>query len=83
MKLILLTSVFATINFATLNGQTKFEVPQNVELKSKEDYSKDETTIIDAAKWLEETDLNKETEKRQQVNSFVIQWISGSPGYYC
>lgn len=79
MKLILLACVFATINFTTLYAQLKFDVPQNVELKSKEDYSKYETTVIDAANWLEETDLNKETEKRQQVNSFVIQWVSGTP----
>lgn len=31
---------------------------KTLNLKSKEDYSKYETTIIDAAKWLEETDLN-------------------------
>jgi hypothetical protein len=33
-----------------VQGQTKFEVPQNVELKTKDDYAKYETAIIDAAK---------------------------------
>ncbi len=48
-------------------------------LNVKEDYSKYETDIINAAKWLEETDLDKETDKRQRVNAFVVKWVSGSP----
>jgi hypothetical protein len=62
-----------------LNAQTKFDVPQNVTLKVAEDYPKYETEVVNAAKWLEETDLNKETDKRQKVNAFVLQWASGSP----
>ena len=61
------------------NAQTQFEVPQNIELNVASDYEKYEKDIIDASKWLEETDLDKEIEKRQQVNTFVVQWISGSP----
>jgi len=78
-KTLMLCLVFGLTSILTVRGQTKFEVPQNVELKTKDDYAKYETAIIDAAKWLEETDLNKETDKRQQVNTFVVQWISGSP----
>ena len=78
-KTFLLCLVFGLTSILTVQGQTKFEVPQNVELKTKDDYAKYETAIIDAAKWLEETDLNKEAEKRQQVNAFVLQWVSGSP----
>lgn len=63
------------VNYA----QTDFELPDNIKLKSKEDYSKYESDFINAAKWLEETDLNKETEKRQKVNAFVIEYVSGSP----
>jgi hypothetical protein len=50
-----------------------------VELNSASDFVKYENDIIQAAKWLEETDLNKETEKRNAVNAFAIKWISGSP----
>jgi hypothetical protein len=60
-------------------GQASFEVPQNITLKTKDDYPKYEAAMIEAAKWLEATDLDKETDKRQQVNTFVIQWLSGSP----
>jgi len=59
--------------------RTSFEVPQNLVLNAKEDYSKYEADIIKAAKWLEETDLDKETDKRQQVDDFLAKWIAGSP----
>ncbi|MFN5309230.1 MAG: hypothetical protein ACK5C0_07230 [Candidatus Kapaibacterium sp.] len=71
--------LFLLISILTVQGQTTFEVPQNVELKSREDYAKYENAIIDAAKWLEETDLNKEIDKRQKVNAFVMRWVEGSP----
>ena len=80
VKNLFLLCVFLTIvNIPTIKAQVTFDVPQNVDLKSKEDYAKYEALVIDAAKWLEATDLDKEPEKRQQVNAFVLQWISGSP----
>jgi hypothetical protein len=77
--IVLLSLFIGLTSFIKVNAQKEFEVPQSVELKTKDDYAKYETAIIEAAKWLEETDLNKEADKRQQVNSFIIQWISGSP----
>jgi hypothetical protein len=59
--------------------QTQFRVPENPVLNTKDDYSKYEGDIIAAAKWLEETDLDKETDKREQVNAFLTKWIAGSP----
>jgi hypothetical protein len=76
---ILFCLIFFLSGFLASNAQTRFEVPQNVELKPKEDYAKYDSAIISAAKWLEETDLDKETDKRKGVNSFVLQWVSGSP----
>jgi hypothetical protein len=64
---------------AQVQTQTSFEVPQNLVLNAKEDYSKYERDVINAAKWLEETDLDKKTDKRQQVNDFLAKWIAGSP----
>lgn len=79
LKTILCCLVLGLTSILTVQGQTIFEVPQDLELKTKEDFSKYETAMIDAAKWLEETDLNKEEDKRKQVNFFVLQWVSGSP----
>jgi len=60
-------------------AQNKFEVPENVELKTDADYTKYETAVVEAAQWLETTNLNVEPEKRKQVSTFLIQWITGSP----
>jgi hypothetical protein len=79
MKKLLLSFAFvALITFSAI-AQTKFEMPQNIQLKSDADYAKYEADIINAAKWLEETDLDKETKKRQEVNAFVMNWLTGTP----
>ena len=54
-------------------------IPTNPELNTKEDYAKYESTIVDAAKWLEGTDLDKEEDLRKHVGAFVFKWLSGSP----
>lgn len=56
----------------------EFSVPEAT-LESKDDYAKYEKDIIRAAAWLESTPIGKEMDKRTQVNTFVIKWISGSP----
>lgn len=62
-----------------LLAQTKFNVPANYELVVKEDYAKYEADIIAASKWLEETDLDRDEDKRKEVSAFVMKWIIGSP----
>ena len=56
-----------------------FEVPDNYQFNSKEDYSKYEKDIIDAAKWLKDTPFNEQEDKRKEVSAFVVKWINGSP----
>lgn len=79
MKKTILT--FAIVLFTTIGvtSQTKFDLPQNIELKTESDYVKYENDIVSAVKWLEETDLDKETDKRKQIDAFVIKWVSGTP----
>lgn len=72
-----LTCMF-TFNTVTL-AQTKFTVPANYQLVVKEDYAKYEADIITASKWLEETALDQDEDKRKEVSSFVMKWIIGSP----
>ena len=79
-KLIPITLLVLTLPGAHYSfAQAQFEVPENFELKTQDDTAKYETAIIGAAKWLEETDLNKERDKRQQVISFVLRWLEASP----
>jgi hypothetical protein len=56
-----------------------FTVPKSPILSSPEDYKSYEPDMVKAAKWLEETPLENNLEKRKEVNAFVLQWISGSP----
>jgi hypothetical protein len=57
----------------------EFQVPENIKLEKKEDYTVYEKDVIAAAKWLEATQVGKETDKRQKVNTFLLMWITGSP----
>jgi hypothetical protein len=56
-----------------------FTVPSNYQLITKEDYTKYEGDIINAAKWLIATPLNEQPDKRKEVSAFVVNWINGSP----
>jgi hypothetical protein len=62
-----------------LAAQTPFEVPENYVLEHDSDYAKYEADIIAASVWLAETDLDKETDKRDKVNAFVLKWLAKSP----
>jgi hypothetical protein len=79
MKRATLVLALLIIISGTISAQTKFTVPKNVVLVAKEDYAKYEDDIIKAAKWLEETALDREEDKRVEVNRFVMQWVMGSP----
>lgn len=57
----------------------EYEPPKDYVLKEKEDYTKYEKDMIGAAKWLQATAFNEQQEKRKEVASFVVAWISGSP----
>jgi hypothetical protein len=66
--------------FATGNIYSQeFEVPGNYEFKEAADYAKYEKDIIEAAKWLIETPLNQQVEKRREISKFVVTWVNGSP----
>ena len=60
-------------------AQAAFELPKNIQLNAKEDYSKYEQTVIEAAKWLELTEMDKETDKRREIDQFIVKWTTGTP----
>lgn len=77
-----LIKLFPCIAFLFFTGSAycqNFEVPQNYQFKEAADYAKYEKDIIAAAKWLVETPLNEQSEKRREVSAFVVGWINGSP----
>lgn len=75
---ILCTLAFFIFSFNSF-AQAGFDLPQNIELKTKEDYARYEDDIIKAAEWLAETDLDKEVKMRQLAGKFVMEWMAGTP----
>jgi hypothetical protein len=64
----------------TLNGFAQdFNVPQNYKLEKAEDYAPFEEAVLSGIEWLINTPLNEQTDKRKEVNAFLITWLIGSP----
>lgn len=76
---IVIVSLVLTAIYSGASAQTAFEVPKQLTLKSPEDFARYEPEVVQAAKWLEETDFAKEKTKRKEVNGFITEWISGTP----
>ncbi len=57
----------------------EFEVPSNYEPKVKEDYAPYEPQILQAIDWSLKTPLNEQAEKRKEVYTFFIKWMTGTP----
>lgn len=76
---IVLIGILSLLQSNQVIAQGIFEVPKNVTYNTAEDYYKYDSVIVEAAKWLEFMDLDKETFKRKQVNQFVMNWLAGSP----
>lgn len=69
--------LLAIITFSAA-GQT-FEVPKDWKMKKKSDYAKYEQDVLKAIDWLEHTPIVEQTNKRKEVNAFVLTWMMGTP----
>ncbi|MEO5942183.1 MAG: hypothetical protein ABIP30_02375 [Ferruginibacter sp.] len=59
---------------AEVLAQTTFEAPPVTTVISKEDSTKLEASIVNAVNWIETTDLDKQHDKRKDVNGFILKW---------
>ncbi len=59
-----------------------FEIPKNYKLKKAKDYAPYEQDVINGVKWLLKTPLNEQTNKRKEVNAFLLKWLTGSPNVH-
>lgn len=55
------------------------ESKKQYQLKTKEDFAKYEQDVLDGFNWLIETPLGLEPTKRKELNTFLLEWMSGSP----
>lgn len=60
-------------------GAQDFEVPKDYVFKTEEDYARYEPQVLKGIDWLLNTQLGSQREKRIQVNSFVVTWLTGAP----
>lgn len=67
-----------TFSMTLLKAQ-EFEVPKNCVLNKPEDYVKYENDVIKGCNWIMTTPIKEQTDKRKDVNAFLLKWISGSP----
>jgi len=65
-------------SFHGLFSQT-FEVPKNFNPKTADDYAPYEADVIKSVDWLMSMPYALEKQKREQVNAFLLKWITGSP----
>ncbi|NML37807.1 hypothetical protein HHL17_11435 [Chitinophaga sp. G-6-1-13] len=79
MKQTILTLIIVLLGFAAVQAQYRPSFPDENGLKVKEDYAKYEQTMVAAADWLVETDLDKQVDVRRATNIFVTRWLTGSP----
>ena len=70
--------ILGLIAFST--DAQNFEIPKGYKLKTQKDYADLEKDIVKAVDWLINKPLNQEKSKRKEVNSFVMEWLTGSPG---
>ena len=55
------------------------QIPENADMRTKEDFEAAEPLVLESSNWLTNTDLNKNTQERKKVNEFVWKWVSGTP----
>lgn len=77
MKKIFLILLFSFISVGVFSQE--FEVPKNFEPKLKEDYAPVESQILEAISWCLNTPLNEQEEKRKEVYTFFMKWMTGTP----
>ncbi len=80
MKKLFLT-LFILGTFHGLFSQT-FEVPKNFNPKTAEDYAPFEADVIKGVDWIMSMPYVLEKQKRDQVNAFLLKWITGSPNVH-
>lgn len=77
MKKLFSILMFSVLTFNLVAQE--FEVPQNYVLKQKEDFSIYESEVLKGIDWLIQTPIKIQPEKRKEINTFVIAWLTGSP----
>lgn len=74
-----LLSFILFIFFYTVAFTQNFSVPKDYKFVIPDDHRNQEAQIKEAMNWLIQTSLGQDSKKRQEVNKFFIEWLTGEP----
>jgi len=57
----------------------KLKVPENIELKNKDDYKRTEEFLLDCIDLVESTPINEKNDELKLAMAFELKWITGCP----
>jgi hypothetical protein len=75
----LLLAVGLLVSSTTLAQTASSPVPTDYSLKAAADYDRYAPQVLATINWLETSPLPNDNEERRAANTFLVQWISGSP----
>jgi hypothetical protein len=73
----LLLLLFLLLALGSLNAQS-FQMPEEFTIEEKGDYIKYDSIIIEASKWLHNTGLYDQPDKRKKVTFLITKWLDGN-----
>lgn len=79
MSKYLLLAAGLLVSTATVAQTTPSPVPTDYQLKAAPDYDRYVPQVLATINWLEASPLPNDSEERRAANTFLVQWISGSP----
>ncbi len=71
-------SLFLSLGTFAQNGVGP-SIPKDVVLNTEQDYAAQKSLVIKSLSWLISTPLEEHVDKRNELNAFVLLWLSGSP----
>ena len=57
----------------------ELDIPKDVTYEGEADYAAQAETVVAVTDWLLETPVNMDPYKRQQANTYLMQWLTGTP----
>ncbi|HET9505955.1 MAG TPA: hypothetical protein VFO93_20580 [Hymenobacter sp.] len=75
----LFLAVSLLVSTTTLAQTTPSPVPASYSFKAASDYDRYVPQVLATIDWLETSPLPNDSEERRAANTFLVQWISGSP----
>ncbi|MEO1654511.1 MAG: hypothetical protein AAFU64_13280 [Bacteroidota bacterium] len=74
-----ITTLFCLFILMTKGFAQEINIPQDIKLKSKDDFKKSEALLLKSIDWYLNTPLSQEPAKRKEISTFAIKWMTGSP----